>query len=80
MNTTKYEVGEQDEDAREDILASLVDNPTQGIAYMCLKSSGPMSPADIIQSLALSDSWFTSRFDNAVKELAVRGLIQEVAE
>lgn len=78
MKQTKYEVVEEDADTRDSILASLVENPTQGVAYMCLKSRGPMSAADIIESLALSDTWFTGKFNSAVATLAERGLIKAI--
>jgi hypothetical protein len=38
-----------------------------------------MSAAEIIESLQISDSWFTSKFDRAVKDLAGKGLIKEVS-
>ena len=78
MVKTKYEVVEKDECAQDAIISTLVDNPTEGIAYMCLRNGTPMSATDIIQSLALSDSWFTEKFDQAVRALTHKGLIREV--
>jgi hypothetical protein len=78
MVTTKYEVVEKDEDVQDAIISSLVDTPTQGIAYMCLRSGKPMSATEIIDTLALSDSWFTAKFNDAVRTLTDKGLIKEV--
>lgn len=78
MIKTKYEVVEKNEDEQDTILSSLVENPTEGIAYMCLRSGPAMSAGDIIQSLALSDSWFTGKFSEAVSVLCEKGLIKEI--
>ena len=79
MVKTKYVVVEKDEDTQDTILSTLVENPTQGIAYMCLRSGPPMSATDIIESLSLSDTWFTEKFNEAVSVLSEKGLIREVA-
>ncbi|MEE8470138.1 MAG: hypothetical protein V3S51_02280 [Dehalococcoidia bacterium] len=77
MNETRYEVVEKDEDTRDSLLSALIEHPTQGIAYMCLRSSGPMSATEIIDYLALSDTWFTEKFNEAVGVLSEKGLIRE---
>ena len=79
MVMAKFEVVEKDEEKQDTILSTLVEQPTQGIAYMCLRSGEPKSADDIIQSLSLSDTWFTEKFNQAVTELSAKGLIQEVA-
>lgn len=79
MVKEKYEIIEKDQETQDTILSTLIENPTQGVAYICLRSSGPMSAADIIEYLALSDTWFTEKFDDAVGELAEKGLIRQVA-
>ena len=77
MVMVKFEVVEKDEEKQDTILSTLVEQPTQGIAYMFLRSGEPKSAADIVQSLALSDAWFTEKFNQAVAELSAKGLIKE---
>lgn len=80
MVERKYEVIERDEIIRDEIICSLVEQPTQGVAYMCLRSRGPMSASDIVQSLEISDVWLTEKYNQAVKRLAQKGLIREVRD
>ncbi len=79
MGEQRYEVVEKDRLRCDEIIGSLVEQPTQGVAYMCLRSQGPMSAEGIIESLSLSDTWLTSRYNDAVRQLAHKGLIKEVA-
>lgn len=80
MNEAKYEVVEKDEVTRDSVLSTLIEQPTQGIAYMCLRSGGPMSATEIVDHLAISDKWFTEKFNLAVIELSGKGLIREIKE
>jgi len=73
----RYEIVEKDTEARDKILSSLVDRPTQGVAFLSLMTGGPMSAADIVDFLSISDAWYAGLFDAAVKELAGRGIIRE---
>ncbi len=75
-----YEVVEKNELMRDEIICSLIEQPTQGVAYMCLRSRGPMSAMDIVESLAISDTWLTDKYNQAVKQLAQKGLIREILE
>lgn len=75
-----YEVVEKNELVRDEIICSLIEQPTQGVAYMCLRSRGPMSATDLVESLAISDTWLTDKYNQAVKQLAQKGLIQEIKE
>jgi hypothetical protein len=80
MKHARYEVVEKDEDTRDSVLSTLVEQPTQGIAYMCLRSGGPMSATEIVDQLAISDKWFTEKFNRAVIEISDKGLIREIKE
>ncbi len=80
MSTTRYEIVEKDKEARDSILSTLVDNPTQGVAFLFLMAGEPMSAADMVDFLSLSDKWFTERFNMAVQELSAKGLITEATE
>jgi hypothetical protein len=80
MSTTRYEIVEKDKEARDSILSTLVENPTQGVAFLFLMAGEPMSAAEMVEFLSLSDSWFTQRFNNAVAELAGKGLIREAGD
>ena len=78
MGKIRYEIVEKDTEARDRILSSLVDRPTQGVAFLSLMTGGrPMSAADIVDFLSISDSWYAGQFDAAVKELAGSGIIRE---
>ena len=78
MVKPKYEVTEKNEIIRDEIICSLIEQPTQGVAYMCLRSRGPMSAEDIVKSLDISDRWLTERYNQAVRRLAEKGLIKEI--
>ena len=78
MSIAKYEIVEQDKRARERILSSLVDSPTDGIAFLFLMAGEPMSPSEITEFLCLSDAWYVSKFHDAFRVLAEKGLIREV--
>ena len=80
MSTTKYEIVEKDREARDSILSTLVETPTQGVAFLFLMAGEPMSAAEMVDFLSLSDSWFTQRFNSAVAELADKGLIREAGD
>ena len=80
MSTTKYEIVEKDREARDSILSTLVETPTQGVAFLFLMAGEPMSAAEMVDFLSLSDSWFTQRFNSAVVELADKGLIREAGD
>ncbi len=80
MSTTRYEIVEKDKEARDSILSTLVENPTQGVAFLFLMAGEPMSAAEMVDFLSLSDSWFTQRFNSAVVELADKGLIREAGD
>ncbi|MEE8470141.1 MAG: hypothetical protein V3S51_02300 [Dehalococcoidia bacterium] len=66
--------------ARDAILSTLIRYPMQGVAYLCLMSTGPISATDLTESLGLSDARITQTFDKAVGELAHRGFIKEAEE
>lgn len=75
MNSTVYEIVEENMGAQIKILSGLGEHPIQGIAYLLMMASGPMSASDITGFLSLSDAWFIGKFDTAVQELAQKGLI-----
>ena len=80
MEQTTYEVVERDKDGQYRILASLVEDPLEGVAYLLMMSGEPLSSSEITGFLMLSDTWMTAKFDRAVVDLEAKGLIREVLE
>lgn len=78
MEQTTYEVVEKNKDIQYRILAGLVEDPLEGVAYLLMMSGEPLSSSEITGFLMLSDTWMTERFDRAVVNLEVKGLIREV--
>jgi hypothetical protein len=77
VSTVKYEIVEKDTEARDNILSSLVEKPTHGVAFLFLMAGGPMSASDIVDFLSISDDWYKEKFNVAIQELVDMGLIQE---
>ena len=80
MEQTTYQVVEKDKDVQYRILASLVEDPLEGVAYLLMMSGEPLSSSEITGFLMLSDTWMTAKFDRAVVDLEAKGLIREVLE
>lgn len=80
MEQTTYEVVEKDKDIQYRILAGLVEDPLEGVAYLLMMSGEPLSSSEITGFLMLSDTWMTEKFDRAVVDLEVKGLIREVLD
>ncbi len=80
MTTTRYKIVERDKETQDAILSTLVQQPTQGVAYMFMMTGEPLSVTDITSFLSLSDGWLTGKFNEAVSHLSDRGLIAEALE
>ena len=82
MNTSKYEIVEQNAEAREELLSLIMGKHlVQGIAYFCLvESHKPMSPDEMTEFLGLSDVSHTERFNEAVADLVAKGFIRKTTK
>ena len=81
MAEVRYEIVEKTGETPDKVLSSLVRNPAESVAYLCLMTRGPMTASEMLKSLGYhSDTWFTDKFNDAVHLLADRGLIRRTAD
>ena len=81
MTEVRYEIVEKTGETPDKILSSLVRNPTESVAYLCLMTRGPMTASEMLESLGYySDTWFTDKFNDAVNLLTDRGLIRRTVD
>lgn len=79
MIEARYEIVEQDQEARDEILSYvMVRHLLQGVAYFCLVDSRrAMSPTEIREYLGLREPAYADKFNEALEALLGKGLVRQ---